>query len=723
MGARRRSRIAVRMSAAAAISPRKPVWADIVLVSFIFSVLLWMILPLTPLLIDMLLAVSISSGLLVMLVIIYIREPSEFTSFPTLLLITTLFRLGINVASTRLILVDGQAGEIIRAFGQVVVQGNYVVGFVIFIILTVINFVVITKGAGRIAEVAARFTLDALPGKQMAIDAELNAGLIKEDVARRRREELAREADFYGAMDGASKFVRGDAIAGILIIVVNVIGGISIGVLQKGMDITTALQTYTILSIGEGLVSQIPALVISTAAGILVTRTAEHSSLGQTLARQLFFQPKVLKVLSVTLFALSAFSLVTGILPWFPFCVMAVLFGFMHRSFEKQGLIGLRSADGGDFPGGAVAEMPGGPPSSGGGKAAPAAGGPGKLEDLLNVDTLQIELGYGLLALADPKKGGDILERVTSVRRNFVQDMGFVIPAVRLRDNLQLGANEYRFIFRGQMIASGEVMPGYWMAMNTNNSTEVLPGVQTTEPVFGLAATWITEVERKNAEVAGYTVVDAASVLVTHFSETIKRYCHQILSRQDVQVLLDTLKENNPALVNELVPALLSVGQVQRVLQNLLSEHISIRNLVSVLERVADYAATTKNPDELAEQARRAIGNQIVKQYQDPQGVVHAITLDPWLEEDLAKGLRQAAAETHLLVDPKMAQHLSHHFSQAMQPMIAEGKPPVVICAGAIRAGLRRFFAAKFPDLAFLSYEELPPKVEIAPVSTLPSLG
>ncbi len=698
-------------------------WADIMLVSFIFSSLVWMVIPLSPLIIDMLLAVSISSGLLVMLVIIYIREPSEFTSFPTLLLITTLFRLGINVASTRSILVEGRAGEIIRAFGEVVVQGNYVVGFVIFIILTVINFVVITKGAGRIAEVAARFTLDALPGKQMAIDAELNAGLIKEDVARRRREALSREADFYGAMDGASKFVRGDAIAAILITVVNVIGGIGIGVMQKGMDITAALQTYTILSIGEGLVSQIPALLISTASAILVTRTSEKASLGQTLASQLFFQPKVLKVLAITLFLLAAFSLLSGILPWFPFFAMALLFGFMHRSFEKQGLIQLRTSDG-DYSAGATPTSPDGTPGGGGGGKGPQpTAGPGKLEDLLNVDTLQIELGYGLLALADPKKGGDILERVTSVRRNFVQDMGFVIPAVRLRDNLQLGANEYRFIFRGQMIASGEVMPGYWMAMNTNNSTEVLPGVQTTEPVFGLSATWITEVERKNAEVAGYTVVDSASVLVTHFSETIKRYCHQIISRQDVQVLLDTLKESNPALVNELVPALLSVGQVQRVLQNLLSENVSIRNLVSVLERVADYAATTKNPDELAEQARRSIGNQIVKQYQDPQGVVHAITLDPWLEEDLAKGLRPSHTETIMLVDPKMAQHLSYHFSQAMQPMIAEGKSPVVICAGAIRAGLRRFFAAKFPDLAFLAYEELPPKVEIAPVSTIPSLG
>ena len=366
----------------------------------------------------------------------------------------------------------------------------------------------------------------------------------------------------------------------------------------------------------------------------------------------------------------------------------------------------------------------GGPEGGGDGGEGddPAPGSPEKMEDLLHLDTLQIELGYGLLSLADPKKGGDVLERVTSVRRNFVQDMGFIIPAVRLRDNLELQPNEYRFIFRGQLIATGEVMPGYWLAMNTNNSTEVLPGVQTTEPVYGLPATWITEVERKNAEVAGYTVVDPASVLVTHFSETVRRHCHQILSRQDVQVLLDNLKEDNPALVNELVPGLLSVGQVQRVLQNLLSEGVPIRNLVGVLERVADFAETTKNPDELAEQARKAIGAQVVKPYLDDHGNLHAITLDPWLEEELVKGLRASQNETVLMIDPKIAEHLSHQLHQSMQPMIAEGRTPAVICSAMIRAGLRRFFAAKFPELAFLSYEELPPKIEIVPAATVPSL-
>jgi flagellar biosynthesis protein FlhA len=416
---------------------------------------------------------------------------------------------------------------------------------------------------------------------------------------------------------------------------------------------------------------------------------------------------------------LSVFALVTGILPWFPFLVMGGVFYFMHSNFEEKGMIMERPADGGTGPG--LPDGGGADGGDGGGEGA-QTDGPEKLEDLLHLDTLQIELGYGLLALADPKKGGDVLVRVTSVRRNFVQDMGFIIPAVRLRDNLELQPNEYRFIFRGQMIATDEVMPGYWLAMNTNNSTEVLPGVQATEPVFGLPATWITEVERKNAEVAGYTVVDPASVLVTHFSETIKRSCHQILSRQDVQVLLDNLKEDHPALVNELVPNLLSVGQVQRILQNLLAEGVSIRNMVGILERVSDYAATTKNPDELSEQARRAIGVQVVKPYLDESGNLPAITLDPWLEEEMVKGIRPSQNEMQLLIDPKIAEHLSHQLHQSIQPMIAEGKPPVIICSAMIRAGLRKFFAAKFPELAFLSYEELPPKIEIVPVAAIPAI-
>ena len=705
------------MSAASISIPVQRFWkyGDLGLVVFMFGTLLLLIQPVPTPILDLLLTSSIASALLILLVILYLKEPSEFTGFPTLLLILTLFRLGLNVASTRLILGDGYAGRIIDAFGNYVVKGNYVVGAVIFLILTVINFIVITKGAGRIAEVAARFTLDALPGKQMSIDAELNAGLIKEDVARSRRAGLQQEADFYGAMDGASKFVRGDAVAAVLITIINVLGGFAIGVFQKGLTLTEALQQYTILSIGDGLVTQIPALVTSTAAGILVTRAASKENLGHSLTRQVFFYPRALAILSGSLFVIAW----VPSFPKVPFLVLSGVFGAMYYTLKKTGLAALA-------PGGALAV-----PAEGSREADEASGKSGtqssaragageKLETLLNVDTLQIELGYGLVALADLRKGGDLLERVTGVRRNFVQEMGFIIPPIRLRDNLQLGPNEYRFLLRGHLIAGGEVMPGHLLAMNATNSKTVVPGLPTTEPVFGLPAIWIKEVDRRNAEVAGYTIVDPASVLVTHLGETIKRACNQILSRQDVQVLLENLKLTNPSLVNELVPGLLNTGQVQRILQNLLAEGVSIRNLVGILERVADFAAITKNPDELAEHARKALGSQIVKQYQNERGAIQAVTMDPWLEEEIAKGLRQTPNETMLFMEPKLAQHVTFHLSKLVQPLLAEGRPPALICSTVVRLGLRRFFAANFPEVAFLAYEELPPRVEIQSVGSIP---
>ena len=705
------------MSSAAISIPVQRFWkyGDLGLVVFMFGTLLLLIQPVPTIVLDLLLTSSIASSLLILLVILYLKEPSEFSGFPTLLLILTLFRLGLNVASTRLILGDGYAGQVIDAFGNYVVKGNYVVGAVIFLILTVINFIVITKGAGRIAEVAARFTLDALPGKQMSIDAELNAGLIKEDQARARRSALQQEADFYGAMDGASKFVRGDAVAAVLITIINVIGGFAIGVFQRGLSLQGALQQYTILSIGDGLVTQIPALITSTAAGILVTRAASKENLGHSLTRQVFFYPRALAILSGALFLIAW----VPSFPKLPFFVLSATFGAMYYTLKKTGLASLAPGGKGAVEGSEEAEEA----AKAGGQAGAKATAPEKLETLLNVDTLQIELGYGLVALADIRKGGDLLERVTGVRRNFVQDMGFIIPPIRLRDNLQLGPNEYRFLLRGHLIAQGEIMPGHLLAMNATNSKTVVAGLPTTEPVFGLPAIWIKEVDRRNAEVAGYTIVDPASVLVTHLGETIKRSCHQILSRQDVQVLLENLKASNPSLINELVPGLLNTGQVQRILQNLLSEGVSIRNLVGILERVADYAALTKNPDELAEHARRALGPQIVKQYQNERGAIQAVTMDPWLEEEIAKGLRQTPNETMLFMEPKLAQHVTFHLSKLVQPLLAEGRPPAVICSTVVRLGLRRFFAANFPEVAFLAYEELPPRVEIQSVGSIPGPG
>ncbi|MBI4324906.1 MAG: flagellar biosynthesis protein FlhA [Chloroflexi bacterium] len=673
---------------------------DLWLTCGLFGTILLMILPVSPFLLDSLLAISIALALLILLVILYVKDPADFTGFPTLLLFITLYRLALNIASTRLILLDGYAGHIIEAFGNFVVRGNYVVGMVVFLILVVINFVVITKGAGRIAEVAARFTLDALPGKQMAIDAELNAGMINESEARNRRRKVEEEADFYGAMVGDSKFVRGDAIASVLITLINILGGFAIGILQKGMTISDALQRFTLLSIGDGLVTQIPALITSTAAGILITRAAAKDDLGHELSKQLLFHPKVMNTLTVMLVAMA---IVPG-LPMLPFLVIAGITGIMARGLKNENpfpAVNSEAVAAETRPGSAA-------------PAASAAGGAGeKLESLLGLDALQIELGYGLVGLADTRKGGDLLERVTGVRRAFAQEAGVVLPPIRLRDNLQLGVNEYRFLLKGNVIAQGELRPGHWLAMNATHSKATLKGVPTVEPVFQLPATWVTEVERKNAEISGYTVVDAASVLVTHLSETVKRSCQDILSRQDVQALLDNLKQTHPTVVGELIPAQLTVGQVQRILQNLLAEGISIRNLAGILEKVSDYAALTKNPDELSEYARRALGAQITRQYQTEAGKLQAITLDPRLEQQIAQGVRQSASEISLMLEPKLARHVVESLSQRIQQMLAAGQQPVVLCAPQIRLAFRRFFESTFSDLAVLSYQEIPPRVEI----------
>jgi flagellar biosynthesis protein FlhA len=692
---------------------------DIWLVVGLFGTVLLMILPVAPFLLDALLALSIALSLLMLLVILYVRRPADFTGFPTLLLFVTLFRLSLNVASTRLILIDGYAGHVIEAFGNFVVRGNYIVGLVIFLILVLINFIVITKGAGRIAEVAARFTLDAMPGKQMAIDAELNAGLINEAEARARRRGVEQEADFYGAMDGASKFVRGDAIAAILITLINIIGGFAVGIAQKGMSVTEALQRFTILSIGDGLVSQIPALIISTAAGILVTRAASKNNLGQELSKQLTSFPRALTILAGMM---VVFGLVPG-LPMLPFMLLGGLAGAMAYTLHKQGLSSTDEAEAAGVvktSGTAAAKNGGSPTPDGDGARSSEGKALDKLETLLSLDPLQIELGYGLVSLADKRKGGDLLDRVTGVRRTFAQDIGVIVPPIRLRDNLQLGPNEYRFLLKGHPVAQGQLMPGYWLAMNVTNSKINLKGVPTVEPVFGLPATWIADVERKTAEVSGYTLVDAASVLVTHLSETVKRHCHALLSRQDVQVLLDNLKQTHPTVVNELIPAQLSVGQVQRVLQNLLAEGISIRNLSGILEKVSDFATFTKNPDELSEHARRALGAQIAKPLQMPNGSLCAITLDPRLEQLLVQNVRQTPNELSLVMEPGLAQHILQWLSKTVQQMLAAGQPPVVICSPQLRLGFKRFFESTFTDLSVLCYSEIPPRIEVQNAAVIP---
>jgi flagellar biosynthesis protein FlhA len=687
-------------------------YGDLWLVFGVLGTVLLLILPIPPFLLDMLLALSIAISMLTLLVILYLKEPSEFSGFPVLLLFLTLFRLALNVASTRLILLDGYAGHVIEAFGSFVVRGNYVVGLVVFLILVLINFIVITKGAGRIAEVAARFTLDALPGKQMSIDAELNAGLIKEDEARARRRHVEQEADFYGAMDGASKFVRGDAVAAVLITIINVLGGFGVGILQKGMTMGEAIQRFTLLSIGDGLASQVPALVTSMAAGILITRVSSKNDLGQDLSKQLLSYPRAITVLSGTLFLMA---LLPG-LPTMPFLILALITGGLAYTIKKYGVATAdpsAEAAGTSSKTAATTKKPG--------ASSPATTPSGeKLEELLSLDTLVVELGYSLVGLADPHKGGDLRERVTSLRRTFAQEMGVLVPPVRLRDNLQLGPEEYRFLFRGDLIASGQVMPNHSLAMNVTNSKTTLKGVPTVEPVFQLPATWITESERKNAELAGYTVVDTVSVLVTHLSETVKRHAHLILTRQDVQALLDNLKQTHPTVINELIPSQLTVGHVQRILQNLLAEGLSIRNLAGILEKVSDYVTTTKNPDELSEHARRALGAQITRNYQGEDGRLHAITLDPRLEQQIAKGMSTSPGEVGLVLEPGLARHVMDQMGKCVQQMVAAGHAPVVVCAPQIRLAFHRFFETAFAELAVLSYAELPARVQVQNAGMIP---
>jgi flagellar biosynthesis protein FlhA len=496
---------------------------------------------------------------------------------------------------------------------------------------------------------------------------------------------------------------------------INIIGGFAIGIMQKGMSVPDALQRFTLLSIGDGLVSQIPALITSTAAGILVTRAATKDALGTELSKQLLLFPRAMWILTGML---VVFALLPG-LPMFPFLVLAGITGFLARALKDEKAVA--AAIGETFKADIQTATAGG--AAGGPGPKPEVGGAGdKLESLLNVDAMQIELGYGLVGLADRNKGGDLLDRVTGVRKTFAQEMGVIVPPIRLRDNLQLEPNQYRFLLKGQPVAQGELMPGHWLAMNATNSKVTLKGVPTVEPVFKLPATWVTDVERKNAEISGYTVVDAASVLVTHLTETVKRNCHEILSRQDVQMLLDTLKQTSPTVVSELIPAQLTVGQVQRVLQNLLAEGVSIRNLAGILEKVSDYAHVTKNPDELSEYARRALGAQITKGYQDDTGRLRVITLDPKLEQQITQGVRQTPTEISLLMDPKLARHMMDTLSLRIQKMLSDGLPPVVLTAPQIRLPFRRFFETTFTDLTVLSFAEIPPRVEIQNAAIIGSL-
>ena len=671
-----------------------------------FGTVLLLFVPLPGLMLDFLLVGSIGSALLVMLIIIYVKEPSEFTGFPTILLGLTIYRLGLNVASTKLILLKGDAGNVIESFGSFVVGNNYLVGTVVFLILVAINFMVITKGSGRIAEVAARFTLDAMPGKQMSIDAELNAGIIDEVKATERREKIQKEADFYGAMDGASKFVRGDATAGILITAINVLGGIAIGMIQHGLGFGDAVQKFTLLSIGDGLVSQIPGLIVSLAAGVLVTRTSGDSkNLGDQIGGQLSAYPKALGLLSAMMFGLGFIPSMPG--P--PFFFMGIVFGgsmyLLKVSAKKKKAEEARL--GGATAGSADSEAPGGEAEQVG-KHLPA-----EFEKLIEVDVFALEIGYNLLSLADKAEGGDLLERVTGVRKTLARELGIVVPPIAVRDNLELESNEYRFLLHNKEIARGEVMPNRWMAMNVSNSEVQLNGIPTVEPVFGIEAVWVDEEEKKNAELSGFSIVDSSSVLVTHLSEVLKTNSMYLLSRQDVQKLMDHVQEAHPALVSELLPDLVSIGIIHRVFQNLLKEGVSIRNLTLILEAIGDFASISKNPDDLSEYVRRKLGEFFVAEYESGKGVLKAITMDPRLEQVIATKIQRTNTDFTLSLDPQLAQHLLRELALKANDMIENGLLPVLVTAAEIRLPFKRFFEPSLPKLNILSYQELPSSTEI----------
>ena len=662
----------------------------------VVTVLAVMVMPIPPFLLDLFLSFSITFALIILLVSVFMRGPLDFSVFPSLLLIVTLIRLSLNVASTRIILLHGSegtsaAGQVIESFGSFVVGGNFVVGAVIFIILVMINFIVITKGSVRTSEVAARFTLDAIPGKQMSIDADLNAGLINENQARNRRQTLEQEADFYGSMDGAIRFVRGDAIAGILITVVNILGGFGIGVFQQDMEISEAAQVYTLLTIGDGLVSQLPALVVSTAAGLVVTRATSDKNLPHQLISQLVNQPHAFLIASAILFF---FGMIPG-LPHFPFFLMSIIAGTIgfnkFKDTSKKALIESRKKE-------EDAKAP----------------TPERVESILPLDIMELEVGYELIPLVDADSNGELLDRIKSVRRQFALEMGFIVPPLHIRDNLQLKSSEYGILIKGVEVSRGSIMTGRLLAMNPGTIEKEIDGIQTTEPTFGLPAVWITTSDKQKAQMAGYTVVDPSTVITTHIKETIKRHASELLGRQETQALIDKFKESNPKVIEELIPDVLSLGKVQKVLQNLLKEQISIRDLRTILEQLADYGPSSKDTDILTEYVRQAMARPITKQFQSADGSLSVMTLDRGVEELIQSSIQRTEVASFLALEPTVAEKLLVKLQEAVEAMSPQIETsPVLLASPGIRHHLRKFVERFIPDLAVLSHSEIIPSVQI----------
>ena len=680
----------------AAVTRERGWGAEVGLAIAVVFVISLLILPLPAALLDLLLAVSIGLSLVILLVALYTVNPLDFSSFPAMLLLLTLFRLALNVSSTRLILSEGSAGAVIQAFGEVVIGGNYAVGLILFLILVGINFIVITKGAGRVAEVAARFTLDAMPGKQMAIDADLNAGLIDEADARKRRDEVSRQADFYGAMDGSSKFVKGDAIAGLLITAITIVGGIFIGVVQRGMPIDRAISTYTVLTVGDGLVSQIPALIVSTAAGIMVTHAAGGTRMGSSLALQLGSQSKPMWIASGVL---ATFGLVPG-LPFVPFMALGAGTAFLAHLASRGERERLQLAAAAET---ALLE-------------APESENP--VHDLLQLDPIELEVGYALIPLIDEAQGGDLLERISLLRKQSALELGILIPPVRIRDDIRLPANEYVIRLRGAEITRAEVMPRLLLALDTGNVLREVEGMETTDPSFGMPARWIAPSRRVEAESYGYAVVESSTVVATHLMEILKTNAGELLGRQDVQEMVDALKSTHPALVEDVVPGKVSLGVLHRVLQRLLKERLPIRDLVSILEALGDAAEQTKDPEALTERVRMALSHVIARQFLDGSGAIRAISIGPRLEAALMSLFSPRAGQSpNSMMDPDTLAGLLRSLSDLASDHATGGNAPPLVTPPGLRIGVRRLIEPVLPNIPVLSLGELPPQVGLDSVA------
>jgi flagellar biosynthesis protein FlhA len=681
---------------------------DLLAAVAVVMVVTMLVVPLPPALLDLLITLNISGALTIVVATMYLGKALDFASFPSLLLLTTMFRLAINVSVTRLILTTGDAGSVVKAFGSFVVSGNVVVGLVIFLILVVIQFVVVTNGAGRVAEVGARFTLDAMPGKQMAIDADLNAGLITDEQARNRRSEIAREADFYGAMDGASKFVKGDAMAALIITAINLVGGIIVGVAQRGLSFTEATHQFSLLTVGDGLAAQIPALLISVATGIIVTRATSEKDLGSDIASQILRQRKAPLVAATVI---GLFALVPG-LPKLPFLAIAAIFAAIGWSV-RHGLPGEEDAT--------EAALALATPAQAG-----RAGQPGDEQgseealERLSVDALELAVGFGLVPLVDGSSGGNLLRRVSAIRRQIAGELGIVIPAVRIHDELGLESHEYVLKVRGSEVARARIMPGHLLAMDPGDATPGLQGIPTTEPTYGLPAVWVHSSDRAEAEALGYTVVDAESMIVTHLTETIRTHASELLTRQDVRMLLDRLKETNAAVVEEIVPEALTLGEIQRVLRSLLAEGVPVRDLGTIMEAIGDKARITRDTGLLTEYARQALGRAITAPHLDERLCLQAITLDPAIEQEVATSITQTTDGEYLAIDPPRAQAIVGALRTQVEHASARGaRNPILLCSARVRRHLRRLIAQAQPHLPVCSYNEIAPGVNVETIGVI----